>query len=143
MEEKWPGQSITDEAKYSLATEFVNFGQEKINLFLSGKGIVHIQRMENEFNDSKKGTSNKNGIKNVPIGMAEQIDRMKTLTLAGFGEAAEMMDKAVKLLNNDPEILESIYPKLYFLKAAAYDQVNNVSKRQQAIVLLKKAIKKD
>ncbi len=145
MQEKWPGQAITEDAKYSLATEFINFGQEKINLFLSGKGIVHIQRMENEYKNNKKGAANNNGTgaKNMPVEIAEQIDKMRTLTVTGFGKAADMMEKAVKLLNSDPELLESIYPKLYFLKAAAYDQVNNVSKRRQAVVLLKKAISKD
>lgn len=143
MAEKWPVQSITEDAKYSLATEFINFGQEKINLFLSGKGIVHIQHMENEFKNSKKGTGATSQSKSLPVGVAEQIDRMRTLTTTGFGKAADMMEKAVKLLKNEPELLESIYPKLYFLKAASYDQINNVSKRKQAIGLLRKAIKND
>jgi tetratricopeptide (TPR) repeat protein/uncharacterized caspase-like protein len=143
MQAKWPGQSITEDAKYLLATEYINFGQEKINLFLSGKGIVHIQRMENEYKNKKKGTDNNGVAKNVPVEIEEQIDKMRTLTTTGFGKAADMMEKAVKLLGTDPELLESIYPKLYFLKAASYDQLNNVSKKRQAVVLLKKAISKD
>ncbi len=139
MDEKWPGQSLTEDAKYTLATEFINFGQDKINLFLSGKGIVHIQHMENEFNSGGKGAANKK----IPVGIAEQIDRMKTLTVTGFDKAADMMEKAIKLLKNDPELLDAIYPKLYFLRAASYDKVNNVSGKKQAIVLLKKAISKD
>lgn len=139
MSEKWPAHSITQDAKYTLATEFINFGQDKINLFLSGKGIVHIQQMENEFNTAKKGAANKN----VPTGISEQIEKMKTLTVTGYDKAANMMEKAVVLLKDDPELLDDIYPKLYFLKAASYDKVNNISGKRQGIVLLKKAIKKD
>ena len=139
MKEKWPDESITADAKYTLATEFINFGQDKINLFLSGKGIVHIQRMENEFNGNKKGAENKN----KPLGITEQIDRMKTLTVTPFDKAADMMEKAIALLHSDPELLDAIYPKLYFLKAASYDRINNISGKKQGILLLKKAIKKD
>jgi tetratricopeptide (TPR) repeat protein len=134
MKEKWPGQSITGDARYTLATAFINFGQDKINLFLNGKGIVHIQRMENEL------TAGKN---KIPAEIAEQLGRMKTLTETGFDQAAKMMEKAVVLLQSDPELLSAIYPKLYFLQAAASDRVNNVSGKRLAIALLKKAIKKD
>ena len=140
MNKKWPGQPITEDAKYSLATEFINFGQEKINLFLSGKGIVQIQRMENEV---RGGGANKDEIKNIPAGIEEQIGRMKTVTITGFDKAAEMMDKAVKLLNNEPGLLAPLYPKLYFLQAAACEQVTNVAIREQGVALIKKAIKQD
>jgi len=143
MNKKWPGQPITEDAKYSLATEFINFGQEKINLFLSGKGIVHLQRMENEFSNKSGGTANKDEIKNIPAGIEDQIVRMKTVTITGFDKAAEMMEKAVKLLNNEPEVLDPLYTKLYFLQAAACDQVNNVSIREQGVGLIKKAIRRD
>jgi len=136
MKEKWPDQQITYDAKYALATEFINFGQDKINLFLNGKGIVHVQRMENEF---KSGTANKN----MPPGITAQLDRMKTLAEMGFDKAADMMEKAVELLKSNPELLDAIYPKLNFLKAASYDKVNNISGKMYAIGLLKNAIKKD
>jgi len=143
MKQKWPSHPITEDAKYSLATAFINFGQEKINLFLSGKGIVHIQRMEDEFANNSGGTANKAEIKNVPAGIAEQIGRMKTVSITGFDQAAGMMEKAVSLLSDQPEILNPLYPKLYFLQAAANEQVNNVSIREQGVALIKKAIKKD
>jgi tetratricopeptide (TPR) repeat protein len=143
MNKKWPGHPITEDAKYSLATEFINFGQEKINLFLSGKGIVHLQRMENAFKNNSGGTANKDEIKNMPAGIEEQIVRMRTVTITGFDKAAEMMEKAVKLLNNEPELLDPLYTKLYFLQAAACDQVSNVSIREQGVGLIKKAIKRD
>ena len=139
MQQRWPKEYITEDARYSLASEFVNFGQEKINLFLSGKGIVHVQRMESEISAKSSNLSNKK----VPVEMAEQLARMKTITAAGFDKAAVMMEKAVKLLDNNPDLLTPIYPKLYFLQAAAFDNRNNVLGRRQAIILLKKAIRAD
>ena len=145
MAEKWPGEPITEDAKYSLATEFINFGQEKINLFLSGKGLVNIQRMENEFKIPRKDSSNKNkdSVKILPPGVAEQIGRMKTLATTGFDKAADMMRKAINLLKDDPELLEPIYPKFYFLKAASYNYLDNNTKKKQGIELLKRAVRKD
>ena len=139
MSEKWPGQALTEDARYALATEYINFGQEKINLFLSGKSIVHIQRMENEFTAKRPGSADKG----VPSGLSEEIGRMKTLSMTGFSQAAAIMEKALALLKTDPELLEAIYPKLYFLKAAAFDKINNISDKRQAVNLLKKAIHQD
>ena len=139
MKDKWPNDPLTDDAKYSLATEYINFGQEKINLFLSGKGIVQVQHMEREFSLGVNGFPDKK----LSVEMVGQIDHMKNLAKTGFDKAAIMMEKAVKLLGNNTDLLEAIYPKLYFLQAAAFEARNNISGRKQAIRLLKQAIKKD
>jgi len=145
MEEKWPEQSLTEDAKYSLATEFINFGQEKINLYLSGKGITHIQHLENAYkvNNKVSSTKNKDSVKNIPSVIEEQITRMKTIVSTGYDKAAEMMEKAVGLLKTDPELLEPLYPKLYFLKASSLQYSSNTLKKEQAIAFVKKAISKD
>ena len=48
LEKYWPGSSITEDAKFSLASKYLNFCQQKINLFLSGNGLIHIINMEKE-----------------------------------------------------------------------------------------------
>jgi len=145
MEEKWPSALITDDAKYSLATEFINFSQEKINLYLSGKGITHIQHLENTYkiNNNPGAVKNKDSVKNIPTAIEEQITRMRTIVSTGYDKAAEMMEKAVGLLKTDPELLESLYPKLYFLKASSLQYSPNTLKKEQAIAFVKKAISKD
>ena len=139
MKDKWPNEPLTDDAKYSLATEYINFGQEKINLFLSGKGIIQVQHMESEFSQGL----NKSPGKRMSAETAEQLERMKSLAKTGFDKAAVFMEKAVNLLSSSPELLGQLYPKLYFLQAAAFDTRNNIAGRRQAIILLKKAIIKD
>ena len=117
LEKKWPGNSLTEEARYSLATKYLNFCQEKINLFLSGKGIIHVINMEKEADTANSLT-----------GVGEQISKLKTLVTTGFDVAAKRMGKAVELLQHEPELLESIRPKNNFLKTmAAYaDKTNNL-----------------
>ena len=139
MRDKWPNEPLTDDTKYSLATEYINFGQEKINLFLSGKGIIQVQHMESEFST---GLNNPPG-KRMSAETAEQLERMKYLAKTGFDKAAAFMEKAVNLLSSSPELLGQLYPKLYFLQAAAFDARNNITGRRQGIALLKKAIKND
>lgn len=114
MEKKWPGNSLTEDAKYSLAGKYLNFSQQKINLFLSGKGLEHIVSLENELNKSKKETDEM-ALKE----MGEEIKKLKTLVTTGFDVADTMMEKAVDMLKAEPELLSHILPKLAFLKAMA------------------------
>ena len=112
MEAKWPGNNITEDAKFSLAAKYLNFCQQKINLFLSGKGLIHIMYMEKEINKDKKEKAGTNGITDL----GEQIKKLKTLVTTGFDVAAVMMEKAFGLLKNEPALTEPMLPKLDFLK---------------------------
>ncbi len=121
LENKWPDHSITSEAKYRLAATYLNFCQQKINLFLSGKGLIHIINLGKEIN--KGNADNADPSQSIDD---EQINKLKTIVTAGYDVALKMMDKAFKLLNNDPELREPIKPKYNFIKTmAAYADKKN------------------
>ncbi len=143
MDEYSPGSSLTQDVKYSLATEFINFGQEKINLFLSGKGMVHIRNMESEITKLKNNTAGDNSPNLVLASAEEQINKMKTLVETRYGFAADMVEKAIYLLKDEPELLTSIYPKFYFLKAASLDNNSSKANMKQAVTYCHKAIQQD
>ena len=145
-----PVHSLTEDARYQLATELVNFCQQKINLFLSGKGVLHMQRMEEDLNrtfndtvrvdiDGKETSSKNNMVQNV----AEEIKKIKVIATTRFDVAAEMIEKAMSLLNDDPLLLESIKPKFNFLKAAALSNETAPEKIREGIVYCRKAIADD
>jgi tetratricopeptide (TPR) repeat protein len=123
LEKNWTGTPLTQDAKYTLASSYLNFGQEKINLFLSGKGLVQVIYMEKE--NSKKQQNNNHADIEDP---GEQIKKLKTIVSAGFDQAASMMQKALEMFNNQPALIKSFIPKLDFLKAmAAYaDKKSNL-----------------
>jgi tetratricopeptide (TPR) repeat protein len=117
----WPDNAITLDAKYSLAAKYLNFCQQKINLFISGKGLIHIIYMEKEMNKDNPDNDNNSF---APTG--EQINKLKTLVTTGFDVAEKMMQKAVALLKNDPELLKPILPKYDFIKTmSAYADKRN------------------
>ena len=121
MEKKWPGSSITEDAKFSLAAKYLNFCQQKINLFLSGKGLIHIMFMEKENNKEKKEND-----KGEITDLGEQIKRLKTLVTTGFDVASTMMEKAIEMLKDVPALLDPVLPKRDFLKTmAAYSDKKN------------------
>jgi hypothetical protein len=137
MEKRWPGSSLTEDAKYSLAEKYLDFCQQKINLFLSGKGLVHIVFMEKELN-LEKSDNDETGVKE----MGEQIKKLKTLVTTGFDVAETMMEKAFDMLKNEPELLEPLVPKREFLKAmAAYSGKNK--KPDEVLPYCRRAIASD
>ena len=137
MEKKWPGNSMTEEARYALAAKYVNFGQQKINLFLSGKGLVHIMYMEKEVSKEKKDKDNP-GLTDLD----DQLKKLKTLVTTGFDIAASMMEKAFDLLKNEPELMAAAIPKLDFLKTmAAYS--DKKMKLKDVLQYCRKAIEAD
>ncbi|MEP7164358.1 MAG: tetratricopeptide repeat protein [Ferruginibacter sp.] len=137
MEKNWPGNSITEDAKYSLAAKYLNFCQQKINLFLAGKGLVHIMYMEKEISKEQKDKDNP-GITEL----GEQIKKLKTLVTTGFDVAAAMMEKAIDLMKNEPHLLEPVRPKYDFLKTmAAYSSKR--SKLKDVLQYCRRAIEAD
>ncbi|HEY4874476.1 MAG TPA: tetratricopeptide repeat protein [Puia sp.] len=137
LEKNWPGSVVTEDAKFSLAAKYINFCQQKINLFLSGKGLVHIIYMEKEINKEKNENSNA-----VVTETGEEIKKLKTLVTTGFDVAETMMEKAVEMLKNEPELMNPILPKLDFLKTmSAYGDKN--SKLNDVLQYCRKAIASD
>ena len=138
LEKNWPGHSLTQKARYSLATSYLNFCQEKINLFLSGKGIVHIINMEKE---AVKENSNSPSASFSGTG-EEEINKLKALVNTDYIVADSIMKKAFELLKNEPELLESFRPRYYFLNTmAAYaDKTNDL---RNVLQLCRKTIETD
>lgn len=122
LESKWAGSKLTEDARYSLATRYVNFCQQKINLFLSGKGIVHILNLEKKPAKQKSDTAS-----NTFGGMDEdELHKLKTLVNTDYIVAKKMMEKAIDLLKREPELTEPYLPKYDFLKTmSAYADKSN------------------
>ena len=122
LESKWAGSKITEDARYSLATRFINFCQQKINLFLSGKGIVHILDLE-----KKPVKAKADAVSNSFAGMDEdELHKLKTLVNTDYIVAKKMMEKAIDLLKHEPELTKPYLPKYDFLKTmAAYADKSN------------------
>jgi len=94
-------EQITEDSRYLLASDFINFAQQKINLYLEGKDLLSLQNMQ-EKSDSL----------NESEFLSEQYERViKTLsekwTIAGM-----MVEKAGKLLSSkgDSSFLKNIFP---------------------------------
>lgn len=139
LEINWPGSSITEDAKFSLAAKYLNFCQQKLNLFLSGKGLIHILLMEKEIiKDKKEIVNDKADITDLN----EQIKKLKTIVSTGFDVAELMMEKALDLLKNEPALQEPFIPKFDFLKTMAAYSNKNV-KLKDVIPNCRKAIESD
>src|SRR5579862_4264001 len=137
MEKNWPASGMTEDAKFALAAKYINFCQQKINLFLSGKGLIHIIYMEKEITKEKNENSNA-----VVPETGEEIKKLKTLVTTGFDVAERMMEKAVEMLKNQPELLEPLIPKLDFLKTmSAY--ADKKTKLTDVLQYCRKAIASD
>ena len=115
MEKGWPGNNLTEDAKYSLASKYLNFCQQKINLFLSGKGIVHILNLEKKAAKEKSDTVNSSfaGVNE------DELHKLKTLVNTDYIVAEKMMEKAIDLLQREPEMLAPYLPRFDFLKTMA------------------------
>lgn len=139
LEKNWPGSNLTEDARFSLAAKYLNFCQQKLNLFLSGKGLVHILLMEKEISKDKKEKANEQG---DITDLDEQIKKLKTLVTTGFDVAAVMMEKALGLLKTEPAMQEPFLPKADFLNTmAAYS--NKKIKLKDVIPYCRKAIESD
>lgn len=125
MAKKWPNNSITEDARYSLASELINFGQKKINLFLNGKGLSHLLNMEKTLQSDSLNVESEE--------LNQQIKRYKTIVTANYEEAAKNMQKAFTLLSDEPDLLTSVKPKLYFLEtmAAYYEKKSPLAEVMQ------------
>ncbi len=126
LEKSWPGTTITEDAKFTLATGFVNFCQQKINLFLSGKGIVHILELEKKAAQNGADQS-KNSFTSAD---KDVMHKLKTLVSTDYIDAAQMMEKAIDMLKAEPEFLLPYLPKYDFLKTmAAYAETKKDLKK--------------
>ncbi|TAL47504.1 MAG: hypothetical protein EPN92_04780, partial [Chitinophagaceae bacterium] len=105
-----PASTYTHDAKYSLAAEFVNFAQSKVNLYLEGKDVASIQRIRSQLDDDDKTDE-----------VGSSLDRMEKVARQDFSAVGEMLDKALTYLSTEEESdLLSLQAMDFFFKAHGY-----------------------
>jgi len=111
MESRFHGEKITEDARYMLASDFINFAQQKINLYLEGKDLLSLEIMR-----EKKDSLDESEL------LAEQYERLLRTVSEKWTIAGMMVEKAGKLLSStgDSSFLYKLKPKIYFLMARGY-----------------------
>ena len=110
LENKFPGNAYTTDAQSTLAVEFINFAQTKINLYLDCKDAVAIQRIRAQLDDEDKTDE-----------IAASVDRMEKVAQQEFYEVGIMLEKAINIIRqDDPDFAESLTGRMYFFKARGY-----------------------
>lgn len=105
-----PGSDYTLDAKLNLATEYINFAQSKINLYLEGRDVSSIQRIRSQLDADDKSDE-----------ISNSLDRMEKVARQDFSEVAKMLQKAIEYGEIDDEgFLRKIRAKNFFFKAHGY-----------------------
>ena len=110
MEKNYPGNSYTIDAQSTLAVEFINFAQSKINLYLQCKDASSIQKIRAQIDEGEKTDE-----------INTSLDRMEKVAREEFYEVGQMLEKAIKYISEDePEYARSLQGRMYFFKARGY-----------------------
>ena len=110
MTRKYPGDPYTSDAQSTLAAEFVNVAQEKINLYLSCKDASTIQKIRSQMDEAETSEES-----------TSSLDRMEKIARQEFYEVGLMLEKAIALLEpDDPLFANSLRGRMYFFKARGY-----------------------
>lgn len=110
MANLFPDDPLTENARYALSSDFINFVQEKINLYLEGKDVLSVAIMQ-EKNDSLEPHDF----------LTDEYDRIKKTLSEKWTIAGLMLQKAGKLLSpGDSSILLQLKPKINFLFARGF-----------------------
>ena len=110
MEKKFPGNSYTIDAQSTLAVEFINFAQSKINLYLDCRDATSIQKLRAQIDDEDKTDE-----------IATSLDRMEKVSRQEFYEVGNMLERAISFISpDDPDFAKSLEGKMYFFKARGY-----------------------
>ena len=105
-----PKNNLTQDAKLTLATEFVNFAQGKINLYLEGRDVSTIQRIRSQLDADDKSEE-----------VTASLDRMEKVARQDFSEVADMIKKAIDYINiDDDDFLRKLKAQNFFFKAHGY-----------------------
>ena len=125
--------TLTEDAKYTLAGEYLNFAQGKINLLLSDKihytsipSYVQINKLINEKNNKvRESIKYKNDV----------------ISILPYNDLVEMMHKAMILMKSDTLLINQLLPKYKFLLASSSLQSNSTILYKFAIDIIKDALK--
>lgn len=136
MKTKFPEQKLTEDARYALASSFINFAQQKINLYLEGLDLLSVEILR-EKSDSL----------NQDEFISEEYERIKKAVSEKWTIAGMMLQKAGALLStsNDSTILIQLRPKINFLLARgflSYEKENRLN-YDQALKIANDAYKAD
>lgn len=130
MQKLYPDDVLTIDARQTLAAEFVNFAQRKINLYLSGKDAAGIQQIRTQIDDNSRSEEIQAG-----------IQRLEYIAGLDFSKVASMMAKAINLIDpSDEPLIKSLKGKLLFFKARSlFDEKNKVLDVKEAKDLIYQA----
>jgi Tfp pilus assembly protein PilF len=111
MQNRFQHERITEDARYTLAADFINFAQQKINLYLEGKDLLSVEILKEKADSS-----------GAPGFLDDEYDRMKKSVSEKWTVTAMMIQKAGKLLssNTDSSLLLQLKPRINFLMARGY-----------------------
>jgi len=110
MARNFPGNSYTVDAQSTLAVEYINFAQSKINLYLDCKDPAAIQKMRSQIDEDEKTDE-----------VDASLDRMEKVARQEFFEVGNMLEKAIQIIReDDPEFAKSLMGRMYFFKARGY-----------------------
>lgn len=134
LQRLFPDDVLTVDARQTLAAEFINFAQRKINLYLSGKDAAGIQQIRTQLDDNERSEEVQSG-----------IERLEYIAGLDFEKVANMMRKAINLVDpSDESLIRSLQGKLLFFQARSYfDGKNNVTNMQEARRLIYQAYSLD
>jgi len=105
-----PTSTYTFDAKLSLATEYINFAQSKINLYLEGRDVSAIQRIRSQLDADDKSDE-----------ITNSLDRMEKVARQDFSEVANMLERAIEYAEVDDEnFRKKLLAKRFFFKAQGY-----------------------
>lgn len=110
MQSKYPGDSYTNDAQATLAVEFINFAQSKINLYLECRDVSSIQRLRAQIDKEEEVDE-----------ITTSLNRMEKVAQQEFYEVGYMLEKAIEYIRpDDPEFAKSLMGRMYFFKARGY-----------------------
>lgn len=110
MAQKFPDNSYTIDAQTTLAVEFINFAQSKINLYLDCKDASSIQKIRAQLDDDDKTDE-----------INTSLNRMEKVAQQEFYEIGTMLEKAIRIISvDDPDFGKSLMGRMYFFKARGY-----------------------
>jgi tetratricopeptide (TPR) repeat protein len=105
-----PTSNYTIDAKLSLATEYINFAQSKINLYLEGRDVSSIQRIRSQLDADDKSDE-----------ISNSLDRMEKVARQDFSEVGNMLERAIEYAEVDDESFrKKLLAKRFFFKAQGY-----------------------
>jgi len=136
MKTKYPEEKLTEDARYALASSFINFAQQKINLYLEGVDVLSVEILR-----EKSDSINRDEF------ISEEYERIKKTVSEKWTIAGMMLQKAGKLLSTkqDSSILLQMRPKINFLLARGYlsYEKENLLNYDEALKIANDAYKAD